>query len=407
MDELSRRKALLSGGALSALGALGFTAPAHASRTWTWSAQGSVAGSGAGVDPRWMWDEEADPVVEGLFERGEVSRVNEILSAWTKNGQPLPDGLPADLRDFIEHARQVPAWTDFDKLGQAYDFNERRGLYLGVLYGMASGMMSTVIPKEARAVYHSYGGANMKDRIAKTAKLGYDIGTRNAYSPDGEMAVTCVKTRLTHAGVRHLLPQSPHWNAAAPEDIPISQADIMVTWHSLATTVRQKLTEWEVPVAPEDSAAYLHSWQVTGHMLGVSDEYIPASWEEANNQAAQVLTPILAPTPEGVNLADILLDLGAPIDGALLSRPVLGAFTRYTLGDQIADWLSIPREPVWSPLLETFWRPFIIARETGLNFPGSQETYFLFDEFLRKAVLIYLNDGKPINIEIPTTNRPS
>ncbi|WP_406689549.1 oxygenase MpaB family protein [Saccharopolyspora sp. ID03-671] len=407
MDELSRRKALLSGGALSALGALGFTAPAHARKAWTWSAQGSVAGSGAGVDPRWMWDEEADPVVKGLLERGEVPRVNEILSTWTKNGQPLPDGLPNDLRDFIEHARQVPAWTDFDKLGQAYDFNERRGLYLGVLYGMASGMMSTVIPKEARAVYHSYGGANMKDRIAKTAKLGYDIGTHNSYSPDGEMAVTCVKTRLTHAGVRHLLPQSPHWNAAAPEDVPISQADIMVTWHSLATTVRQKLTEWEVPVAPEDSEAYLHSWQVTGHMLGVSDEYIPASWEEANNQAAQVLTPILAPTPEGVNLADILLDLGAPIDGALLSRPVLGAFTRYTLGDQIADWLSIPREPVWSPLLETLWRPFIIARETGLNFPGSQETYFLFDEFLRKAVLIYLNDGKPINIEIPTTNRPS
>ena len=53
------------------------------------------------------------------------------------------------------------------------------------------------------------------------------------------MIVTCVKTRLVHAAVRHLLPQSPHWAQSADEDIPISQDDIMVTWHSLPTTVMQ------------------------------------------------------------------------------------------------------------------------------------------------------------------------
>ena len=69
-------------------------------------------------------------------------------------------------------------------------------------------MMSTAIPHEARAVYYSKGGADLKDRISKTAKLGYDIGTKNASGPDGEMIVTCVKTRMVHAAVRHLLPQS-------------------------------------------------------------------------------------------------------------------------------------------------------------------------------------------------------
>lgn len=37
----------------------------------------------------------------------------------------------------------------------------------------------------------------------------------------------------------------------------------------------------------------------------------------------------------------------------LLSRGVLGALTRYVLGDKVANWYDIPREPVWSPLLET------------------------------------------------------
>src|SRR5690606_23933250 len=112
----------------------------------------------------------------------------------------------------------------------------------GVLYGFASGMMSTVIPKEAKAVYYSKGGYDLTDRISKTAKLGYDIGTANAYADDGEMIVTCVKTRMVHAAVRHLLPQSPHWTATAEEQIPISQNDMMVTWHSLPTTVMRHFT---------------------------------------------------------------------------------------------------------------------------------------------------------------------
>lgn len=406
MNELSRRKMLLSSGALGALGVLGAASPAAA---WTWSPSGSVAGTGSGKDPRWVWDDVADPLVGSLQERGEVPRVNELLREWTKNNQELPRGLPAELRNFIEDARRPPDWADRNKLDLAYQFNEKRGLYLGVLYGMASGMMSTVIPKEARAVYHSYGGSDMKDRITKTAKLGYDIGTPNVYGDDGEMIVTCVKTRLAHAGVRNLLPTSEPWRDVAPEDIPISKADMMVTWHSLATTVNRKMLEWGVPIPAEESESYLHSWQMAAHMLGIEDEYIPASWDEANAQADQVLTPILEPTPEGTNLADVLMDFGREIDGTVLTRPVIGAFTRYMLGDQVADWLLIPEEPVWDPLLNTFWEPFVKFREGVLDtFPGTQKAYWMFDEVLRQAVLLFLSKGDyPISIGIPTGNRGS
>ncbi|GAA3384090.1 oxygenase MpaB family protein [Cryptosporangium minutisporangium] len=398
---------LKAGGALGALGAMAVAAPAQGRVPWTWSAAGSVAGRGAGTDPRYVWDDEADPLVAALLDRGDVPRVNQLLAGWTKNGQPLPAGLPTDLRDFMERARQLPSWADQRKLATAVEFNEKRGLYLGVLYGLASGMMSTVIPKEARAVYYSQGGADMKDRISKTAKLGYDIGARNAYQPDGEMVVTCVKTRLVHAAVRHLLPKSPQWTQAADEEIPISQRDMMVTWHSLPTTVMQKLVAWKIPMPAAESTAFLHSWQVGAHLLGIRDEYIPASWSEANAQAAQVLTPVLAATPEGIKLADILLNLGSSVDGGVLSKPILGAFTRFLLGDEIAGWVKIPREPVWDPLLRTAWGPFIAVREGLLPLPGAPESYWLFDEFLRKAALLFLSEAKPINITIPETNRPS
>jgi hypothetical protein len=395
---------LKAGGALGAIGALSAAAPA---RAWTWSPKGSVAGQGLGVDPRWVWDPEADQLVASLIDRGDVPAVNALLRTWKKNGQALPAGLPADLRDFMEYARQLPSWADPEKLATAVKFNEKRGLYLGVLYGLASGMMSTVIPKEALAVYYSQGGADMKDRISKTAKLGYDIGSVNAYLPEGEMIVTAVKTRLVHAAVRHLLPQSPYWTQVADEDIPISQADIMVTWHSLPTTVMRKLNDWKVPIPENESSAFLHSWQVGAHMLGVKDEYIPNSWAQANSQAGQVLDPILRATPEGIKLADILLNLGSSVDAGILSKPILGAFTRFMLGDEIAGWLKIPREPVWDNLLKVAWGPFVAVREGLLPFPLAPKAYWLFDEFLRKAALLFLSEARPISIEIPTTNRPS
>ncbi|MEV7039611.1 oxygenase MpaB family protein [Amycolatopsis sp. NPDC051061] len=402
-DEVNRRLALKRGGALGVLGAVTVASPA----LWTWPAAASVARTGAGADPRWVWDPEADVLLASVIDRGDVPTVNALLRTWKKNGQALPGGLPADVRDFVERARQLPSWTDQGKLAKSFAFTEKRGLYLGVLYGLASGMMSTVIPHEARAVYYSKGGAAMKDRISKTAKLGYDVMTRNAFAADGEMIVTCVKTRLVHAAVRHLLPQSPQWTGTADQTVPISQRDMLVTWHSLPTTVMGKLTSWEVPIPRAESDGFLHSWQLTAHLLGIMDEYIPASWPEANSQAEQILTPVLAPTDEGLALADILLNLGSTVDGGVLSTHVLGAFTRFMLGDRIADGLRIPREPVWDPLLDVAWGPFIAVREGLLPFPLAPAAYWTFDEFLRQAALLFLSEGKPISIEIPDANRPS
>ena len=412
MEQPSRRNMLRAGGVLGALGALSVATPAQARPLWTWSPKGSVVGTGQGADPRWVWDEEADPLVASLIDDGEVPKVNELLKTWTKNSQALPAGLPNDLVQFIENARQLPSWADQTKLATAFTFNQKRGTYLGVCYGFVSGMMSTAIPHEARAVYYSKGGADLQDRITKTAKLGYDVGTKNAFLPDGEMIVTCVKTRLAHAGVRHLLPQSSYWTTVADEEIPISQADMMVTWHSLPTSVMKQLTKWKVPISDGESAAYLLSWQLTGHMLGIRDEYIPNSWDEANSQAMQALDPILAPTPEGIKLADILLNLGATIDGGILTTHILGALTRYMLGDQIADWLQIPREPVWDPAFETFWPAFVAIKEGLLKItdapPALLEIYWAFDEVIRLGTLLFLSGGNfPISIQIPTTNNPN
>jgi len=395
---MTRRRLLGAGAALGASLAL---------PSWAWAGSQSVAGIGGKTPPWKVFDAEADAVIAAVIDRGETAAVNALLRTWTRNDQSLPAGLPADLRGFIEDARRLPAWADAGKLAAAVEFNKKRGTYLGVTYGFVSGMMSTVIPHEARAVYYSKGGADMKRRISRTAKFGYDIGSLNAFRPDGSMIVTAVKTRMAHAGVRHLLPQSPHWNGVADEDKPISQRDILITWHSLPTSVMKAMKSWGVKIPTADADAFLHSWQVAAHLLGVRDEYIPATWADADAQAPQILDPLLAPTPEGIKLADFLLDLAAEADGGVASRPMLESMTRYFLGDKIAEWLQIPRNPGWDESLRMGWPNYVRSKEFGLLFPGSQELYWALDEFVRQGALWYLSEGEPISIEIPDMNNPN
>jgi endo-cleaving rubber dioxygenase len=387
MDQLNRRKMLIMGGTLGALGALGMATPAQAV-----------------PDPHWVWDEEADPLVASILDRGQVAEVNRLLRTWTRNGQPLPAGLPEDLRAFIENARQLPSWADRAKLEVANSFVETKGTYLVLLYGLGGGILSTAIPNEARAVYYSKGGADLKDRAAKTGKLGYDVHELNAFRPDGHILVTAVKTRLVHAAVRHLLPQSPHWTG----EIPISQNDMLVTWHTLPTYVMRKLTEWRVPVTAAQADAYLHVWQVTAHMLGIRDEYVPTSWAAANAQSAQVLDPVMASTREGVALADLILTISSQgVSPGDTSRPLFNAMARYLVGDRVADWSAIRREPFWGPLVRTGFPAWVALRESLMPLPLIPEIAWTLDEIIRQYVLFYLSEGEEISIEIPDMNRPS
>ena len=207
------------------------------------------------------------------------------------------------------------------------------------------------------------------------------------------------------------MPYWPSQNGEKP--IPISQADIMVTWHSLATFAYRQMTKWGLRTPQAEMDGFLHLWQVTAHMLGVKDEYIPATWAEADAQAQQVLDPIIGATPEGIKLADVLLDiaqlglLDLNGDGVTPLRPVMHAMTRYMLGDAITDSLQIPRERFWDDTVEWAWPRFVAIREGALLIPLSPTIAWAFDELLRTGVIFYLGKSPNVYIEMPTANRMS
>lgn len=402
MHNLNRRSILTLG---AALGLAGVAAPSPA---WAWSSAGSIAGTDTVTDPWQVWDDATDPLVASLLENGQIPAVNAAFESWVDNGDPLPAGLPADLTAYLRQYNALPSWADATRLNRAADFNKRMSMYLFLLYGLGSGIMSTVIPREARNVYWSAGGADMQSRAAKTFTYGYDLSAADAFEPTGHFVVTSNKTRLTHAAVRHLLPQSPAWRAVTDDQdfIPISNGDILVTFHSLGTYVHGKLTQWGIRMSAAEQDAFLHQWQVALHLLGVRDEFIPASWAAAKEQSAYVLTPIMAPTPEGIDLAGILFGLTSQVDLGV-TKGFQHEFARYVLSDRIGDWLRLPRDLVSRSFIELGWPAYVAFRE-GLS-PIIPEGFAVFDRFVRALAMLFLNNGTSATytpITIPTGNRP-
>jgi hypothetical protein len=400
MENLSRRRVLTIGAAL------GLTTVVGVPKAWAWSSAGSIAATDTVTDPWQVWDDATDPLVASLLDNGQIPAVNTAFASWVNNGDALPVGLPADLTAYLKQVNTLPSWADQTKLKAAAAFNKRMSMYLFLLYGLGSGIMSTVIPREARNVYYSAGGADMKSRAAKTFTYGYDLSAPDAYQPTGHFVVTSGKTRLTHAAVRHLLPKSAAWKAVTDNPTPISNGDILVTFHSLGTFVHRKLKTWGIKMTAAEEDAYLHQWQVALHLLGVRDDFIPASWAAADAQSAYALTPVLAGTSEGVSLADILLGLVAQVDLGL-TKGLQREFARYLLSDKIGDWLKLPRDLVMRALIEAGWPVYIAFRE-GLQ-PTLPDQFDVIDQLVRGIAMLFLNNATSATytpITIPTGNRP-
>jgi hypothetical protein len=401
MENLSRRRALSLGAALG-LASVAVDVP----KAWSWSSAGSLAATDTVTDPFTVWDPAADQVAAQILADGATASVNTAFHTWTTNSAALPTGLPGYVTSYLQGVNQLPSWADPTKLAAAGQAYRRWMPYMEVAIAFGSGILSTVIPREARAVYYSAGGADMKARAAKTFTLAFDMMAADAWAPTGYAIVSANKTRLVHATVRNLLPTSSKFQSTADEPTPISNGDILRTFHSVGTANHQTLAKWGVTMSEADQEADLHAWQVALHMLGVQDQFIPASWADAIAQAQQMLWPDLIATSEGISLAQTLL--------AYIEKPTFGLDTgfvnemvRYTLGDTYADWLGLGHDLISRAVIESDWKLFIAFAE-GLTWivPGS---YNLIDVFVQSVSNLFLSNGTSANntpITLPSANRP-
>jgi hypothetical protein len=161
------------------------------------------------------------------------------------------------------------------------------------------------------------------------------------------------RVRLMHAGVRHLIAsdplvvktcdpaeRAPHWCADWGE--PINQEDLLGTLMTFTRVIFESMTKLGVDLDASDAEAYLHAWNVVGHLLGIRPDLLPIDMASAVELTDAIRRRQYRASEAGRDMAAALLELAESEMHPRLMAHVPRAMIRYLVGGRVAAIVGLP-----------------------------------------------------------------
>ncbi len=293
---------------------------------------------------REVGDPPADAVIAELFAGGDnvVHAVNYLMRDLVENDDVPSRALPQAVRDYFQ-ASPLPTWVDPARLALGTDLFHRFGPFVIMLlnayalplcYAARRGVQ--VLARTERL--HS----NPRRRIVETAQMIVDVMAPGGLDPDSRGAGlrSAQKVRLMHATVRHLLAADRTWDPAF--GLPINQEDLAGTLVAFSVAILDGLAQLGVHLSAAEQDAYVHTWNVVGHVMGLRPELLPADHAAGRRLADRIAERNFAACPEGQAMTAALLAMMAALVPGKIFDDVPAQFVRHFVGDAVADLLAIP-----------------------------------------------------------------
>ncbi len=299
--------------------------------------------TGSVLDPmRQVCDPLADNLIASLQASGNVQSVNALMRTLVEIDQVPPGQVSPAVLEFLDTSAVLPEWADAGKI--------KLGERLFWRYGPQ--MISTLLCYSLPFCYAGAKGVQVLSltsrlytnpirRVIETAQMLVDAMSPGGISNGGKGIRTAQKVRLMHAGVRYQIHQYAGWNPDFGQ--PINQEDMAGTLISFSWVLLDGFARMGLPVKEEEADAFLHCWNVIGHVLGVRGDMLTTGMADAEALARTIQQRQYASCPEGIQMTDALIKmLQGLIPGNLLDFIPL-ALTRFLLGDTYSDMLGVGR----------------------------------------------------------------
>jgi hypothetical protein len=264
-----------------------------------------------------------------------------------RNDQIVPDRFPLQIQKYLQQSGEFPSWADTEKINRAEDLFSRHGILISASLFFSSlptcyacGRGVQVLHLTARLE------TDPKRRIAETSQLILNVMAPGGVSPNGSGVRDAQKVRLMHAAIRHLIRHHPRWQPLwNPEwGEPINQEDMAGTMLSFSRLPLETLAKLGAVVTPEEREAYIHTWNVVGHLMGVRQELFPATFDLAQQLGDAIGRRNYSACPEGRAMTAALLEL---IQRNMPLKPLKGlprAVMRYLSGAEVANIIGLPAD---------------------------------------------------------------
>ncbi|MEU5216649.1 oxygenase MpaB family protein [Streptomyces sp. NPDC020807] len=286
-------------------------------------------------------DELADATVAALFDRGDTGTFNTLMRYVSVVGAPLPDGLPEVAREYLAATSAPPSWVDWEEMERARLFFVDNNVHVATALSFASMPACYLVPHVAKLLSATHGLDYPSTRMAATGQFTVYLMRPDAFEAGSRFIPAAQKVRLLHASIRHHLTRENRWDRAAL-GVPICQEDMIGGQMFFSLLVLDSLHRLGIHMSTEGAEAYYYAWRVVGAMLGVDQDAVPATLEEARAFLDLYMIRHMGPSPEGVRLTRQLIDLYEEVVPGTLLDPIVPALIRYLVGDTGADWLEVP-----------------------------------------------------------------
>ena len=292
---------------------------------------------------REIGDPIPDQIIADLAHNGEIELVNRILRDLVRNDQSIPSALPDEIENWLRETDCLPVWADHERIERANAVFMEYGVQISFILSTSSLINAYAARKGVRVLTHTYRLNQCPyRRIGETAQFVLLVLSPGSLSGEGHGIPAIQKVRLMHSAIRHLINQTGEWDAATL-GVPICQEDLLGTLMTFTALVVRDLPKLGVHLTNDEIEDYLYMWRVIGTMLGIRPDLIPETMEEAAQLSLAIETRHHGPSPEGVELTKALLLMYADLMPGEVFDGLFPALMRELVGEQIADWLEIPR----------------------------------------------------------------
>jgi hypothetical protein len=204
--------------------------------------------------------------------------------------------------DRIDAEQLVPEIVEFHRANEAIvDIDHPEKIRLASEYFMQNGhaMFLMLICKCLPQIYSSYRGARVlyetgylvgknnealvARRLMETAQFYIDVMSEDSFRRGGYGFFSATKVRIIHAYVRKFL-WDKGWNEKlAPEfGQPVCQEDMTGTILAFSVCMIEGIQKMGLLISEEEIDAVMYTWHIAGKLLGVSDAFNPASFNEGS-----------------------------------------------------------------------------------------------------------------------------
>jgi hypothetical protein len=344
-------------------------------------------------------DEYADATVDALFESGNVARFNTLMRWFGASGQELPDGIPEEVRGYLESTRMPPEWIDWEIIDHARQFFIDNNVHISTALAFASMPAGYAVPHVARLLATTHSLEYPARRMAETGQFTVYMMRPDAFEAGGKFIPAVQKVRLLHSSIRHHLRREGLWEEARL-GVPNCQEDMIGALMGFSIQVLDALHRLGIHMSVNGAEAYYYTWRVVGIMLGCDPDAVPADLESARAFSDLYMVRHMGPSPEGALLTKQLIALYEEVVPGRLLDPIVPALIRYLIGDTVSDWLEVPRSP-WDTMAKI--APLAFGAMESVEDSGPVGTWVMdhIGQIASNLELTSLTSGRVMHYAIP------